>query len=405
MMQIKATKVRRIPLTLIELYDKSPLKNIIGILSLCPDKVYFVGPAHPMLDDVDRVTAVLAAKVPNLEAEIHTINLADPAQTRKTLTEILCDEPDCIIETTGGDERLLLIADELARQHGLQSQHFDIPSGKATDTDGDGTLMPTSPASLSVQELITLHGGTVTGYTSSPACDKDTIDILWALTCHHPREWNSHLKFLVTIEKHHCHGQTVSMPAPTVPKFDKTRFANIRAKFAERGIIRNESTPKEIRYTYTSPHLRGVLEKAGNILEHKALYEAMGAQVHGTPLFDDCCMGVEIDWDNDLPAAAKNTNNEIDLLLVRGVQPLFVSCKNGDVDENELYKLAIVAERFGGEYARKMLIATELEPDSPQAREAFARRAEDMGIHLVANAGHLTPDEWEKEYLKAMGLQ
>ena len=391
-------------MTLIELYDKSPLKNIIGILSLRPDKVYFVGPAHPMLDDVDRVTTVLAAKGLRVDAEVHRVDIADPAQMRKTLTEIIGDHPDCILETTGGDERLLLLANTLAMQHGLQSQHFDIPSGKATDTDGDGTLVPISRASLTVQEIITLHGGTITGYTADPACEKDLVDTLWALTCHHPREWNSHLKFLVTIEKHHCHGQTVAMPAPGVPKFDKTRFANIRAKFAERGIIRNESTPKEIRYTYTSPHLRGVLEKAGNILEHKALYEAMNAHYQGAPLFDDCCMGVEIEWDNDLAAPVKNTNNEIDLLLTRGVCPLFVSCKNGDVDENELYKLATVAERFGGEYARKMLIATELEPDSPQAREAFARRAEDMGIYLVANAGHFTPDEWETAYLKAMGL-
>ena len=391
-------------MTLIELYDRSPLKNIIGILSLRPDKVYFIGPAHPMLDDVDRVTAVLAAKGLRVDAEVHRIDLDDPAQMRKTLTEIIGDAPDSIVETTGGDERLLLLANALAQQHGLQSQHFDIPSGSATDTDGDGMLVPTVRASLTVQEILYLHGGTITGYTTDPACKKDLIDTLWALTCHHPREWNSRLKFLAAIEKHHVRGQTVSMPAPSVPKFDRTRFANIRTKFTERGIIRNESTSKEIRYTYTDPHLRGVLEKAGNILEHKALYEAMNAQYRGAPLFDDCCMGVEIEWDNDLPSPSKNTNNEIDLLLTRGVCPLFVSCKNGDVDENELYKLAVVSERFGGEYAKKMLIVTELEPESPQAREAFARRAEDMGIYLVANAGHLKPEEWETAFQNAMGL-
>ncbi len=392
-------------MTLIELYDKSPLKNIIGILSLHPDKVYFVGPAHPMMDDVDRVTSVLTSKGLHVDAEIHRVDLDDPAQMRKTLTEIIGDAPDCIIETTGGDERLLLLANTLAHQYGLQSQHIDISSGNVTDTDGDGTLVPIAHrAFLTVREIITLHGGTITGCTADPACEKDLIDTLWSLTCHHPREWNSHLKFLATIEKHHCHGQTVSMPAPSVPKFDKKRFADIRAKFAERGIIRNESTSKEIRYTYTDPHLRGVLEKAGNILEHKALYEAMNAQYRGAPLFDDCCMSVEIEWDNDLPDSAKNTNNEIDLLMTRGVCPLFVSCKNGDVDENELYKLSVVADRFGGEYAKKMLIVTELEPDSPQAHEAFACRAEDMGIYLVANAGHFTPDEWETAFQHAMGV-
>ncbi len=391
-------------MTLIELYDKSPLENVIGILSMMPDKVYFVGPAHPMLDDVDRVTRVLADKGLTIDIEIHTVNPTDSSSVRKTLTEIIEDEPNCVFDTTGGDERLLMIASDLIGHYHLQSQHIHIPTGIVTDTDGDGELVPTEAPMLSVRDVIALHGGTVTACTSSPAGSKEEIDTLWALTCHHPREWNSHLKLLATLEKGRYRDQTVSMSPQSVSKFDKARFASIREKLADRGIIQNQSTPKEIRYTYTKPYMHTLLEKAGNILEHKALFEAKNAVYNGDPLFNEACMGVEVDWDNELPTTAKKTNNEIDLILMRGVRPLFVSCKNGDVDENELYKLAIVAERFGGEYARKMLIVTELEPDSPQAREAIIRRAADMDIHLIANAGRLRSDEWNAEFIKAMGL-
>ncbi len=392
-------------MTLIELYDKSPLENIIGILSLMPDKVYFVGAHHPMLDHVDRITQVLSARGLTIDIEIHTVDPCDPSSVRKTLTEIIDDEPHCVFDTVGGDERLLIIASELIAKYGLQSQHIHIPTGIVTDTDGDGTLIPTSTPTLSTKEIVALHGGTVTACTTAPACSKEDADKLWALTCHHPREWNNHLKFLATIEKHHHRGQTVSLSPSMVSRFDRARYANIRDKLADRGIIQNESTSKEIRYTYVKPYMRSVLEKAGNILEHKAFFEAQRVMHNDHPLFNEVCMGVEIDWDHELPQTTKKTNNEIDLLLMHGIQPLFVSCKNGDVDENELYKLAVVAERFGGEYARKMLIVTELEPDSPQARNAIIQRAADMDIYLVANAGRLRPEEWAEEFIKAIGLE
>ena len=47
-------------------------------------------------------------------------------------------------------------------------------------------------------------------------------------------------------------------------------------------------------------------------------------------------------------------------MLMRGVIPVFVSCKNGAVDSNELYKLNTVADRFGSIYAKKIIAATYL---------------------------------------------
>ena len=44
----------------------------------------------------------------------------------------------------------------------------------------------------------------------------------------------------------------------------------------------------------------------------------------------------------------QETKNEIDVMLMRGVVPVFVSCKNGAVKMDELYKLDTVAQRFGG---------------------------------------------------------
>ena len=93
--------------------------------------------------------------------------------------------------------------------------------------------------------------------------------------------------------------------------------------------------------------------------------------------------GVYIDWDGKVASGdEKDTVNEIDVILMKGMIPVFVSCKNGNVEEDELYKLDTVASRFGGTYAKKVLIATKL-GKKPGGVEHFKQRARDMKIHLI----------------------
>jgi len=66
------------------------------------------------------------------------------------------------------------------------------------------------------------------------------------------------------------------------------------------------------------------------------------------------------------------------------VVPVFISCKNGIVTSDELYKLNTVAERFGGSYAKKVLVATAID-SLGEAGEYLRQRAKDMNIRLLDN--------------------
>ena len=115
-------------------------------------------------------------------------------------------------------------------------------------------------------------------------------------------------------------------------------------------------------------------------------------------------MSVSIDWDGVISSKDKHkpeTRNEIDVVLMHGMTPLFISCKNGNIGE-ELYKLHTVAERFGGPYGKKMLIATDLGQKSPASTRAFIQRARDMNILLVTDAAQLEACEWTNIFRSAM---
>ena len=78
------------------------------------------------------------------------------------------------------------------------------------------------------------------------------------------------------------------------------------------------------------------------------------------------------------------TENEIDVLAMHGMIPVFISCKNGYVDIDELYKLNTVAQQFGSGYAKKVLIASSLNKETGFGDD-LADRAEAMGIRVLAN--------------------
>lgn len=75
---------------------------------------------------------------------------------------------------------------------------------------------------------------------------------------------------------------------------------------------------------------------------------------------------------------ADDVLNEIDILYMRNNIPTFVSCKNQEVSKNmPLYELETVADRFGGENVRKVLVAAE------GFLPAIKNRADEMGIILL----------------------
>ena len=73
---------------------------------------------------------------------------------------------------------------------------------------------------------------------------------------------------------------------------------------------------------------------------------------------------------------------------------MFISCKNGMVDSDELYKLNTVAKRFGGSYSKKILVLSAFEPD-----RSFMQRAEELGIKVIKNVRHLQKKDFVKRLM------
>lgn len=407
-------------MTLIECFDRSVIENIVGCLHLQPNKLIFLGDEQQMSQTAQRYRSFLATRGMYTAIQLRHVRMDKMEAIAAALSDIVTTEKECVIDVTGGDERVLMAVGAMLAQlderqrRTVSVQKFDLQTGFAQDCDGDGSVIKGKPVKLTVQELVSLHGGIIHPSSEQLARHHTPRDLqtLWELARSEPRTWNRRISILSEFESRADSKTQVFLPLNLIQhgikQYDEkfTALMALLQKFQERGIIYGlHSRTNSLSYTYAGDLVRCCTLKAGNILEIKTLFEARSLEENGKPYFDDCQMGVHIDWDGIVHPSTNRipeTRNEIDLILTRGLTPLFISCKNGDIGEEELYKLHTVASRFGGPFARKMLIATHLERKNPFSDRAFIQRARDMGIYLVPDAAALSKAEWQQIFISAM---
>lgn len=406
-------------MTLIECFDRSLMENIAGCLYLRPEKLILLGDEARMQAPARHYRTVLKQRGLDTQVVLRNLRKGDVAGTARELADIVRKEAECVIDLSGGDEQVILAVgatlaglDDDRRRH-VSVQKFDPERGTAQDCDGDGRVISGHAAALSVRELVALNGGTATAGTPQISGDRETaaLDRLWSMAASDPKGWNRSMAVLGEFESRSDSKTQICLSLDRlrggIRNFDEkeAQIRDLLEEFRDRGIIHDRSSRDVLRYSYTSPLLRCCTQKAGNILEIKTLLEARALREDGRPYFDDCQMSVTIDWDgivHDPMERVPETRNEIDVVLTRGLVPLFISCKNGDIGDEELYKLHTVATRFGGPYARKMLIATDLDRKSAAADRSFVQRAWDMDIFVVTDAAELSREDWARTFRTAM---
>ena len=133
-------------------------------------------------------------------------------------------------------------------------------------------------------------------------------------------------------------------------------------------------TPVSIRFLYANPALRTCLATAGNILE---LYIWMEAKQ--THAFDHVLPNLSFVWKEGI-------DNELDVILTKGLTSLIVSAKTARFNREHLYEIKYLTERFSLNSKPVIVYAsTQKSAKSGAADEMHAvkQRARAMGVYLI----------------------
>jgi len=388
-------------MTYIEFFDRTATENICTALTGNPDRVILVGKEKRLMEKAAGIyKKVLEGRGCKTEFIIKSTDSTRLEAIVEAFEAIVRENDRCLFDLTGGGDLYLVAAGIIRERYPDKTElvRFDISGGIAIDCDGNGYPEFSPLPELSVDENITLFGGEIKygeGATNKWSCTEELfrdIDTLWDISKKDLKRWNR-LTGLFDATDKISRGEArlendanISLLSTyTETLVTKSNFdVEILERLRKSGLIKSwEFNGNKFRVSYKNHEIKKCLTKAGQVLEMKVFSSALKTlEKDGTLTYNDVMTGVCIDWDGE--ERGSDTENEVDVMMMRGAVPVFVSCKNGFVETDELYKLNTVAHRFGGKYARKALVASWLDLNSSFGK-TLKQRADEMNIKILAS--------------------
>lgn len=397
-------------MTVIEFYDRTSIENIFGVLLLKPERMILVGSDAALLKKCTRsYKNVLRLRGIPTEVSYICINKDYLKNTVNTLETIVKNDDRCIFDLTGGEELHHVAVGVLMERYGekVECLRFNIINEAVIDCASKNCYSVHRPIDISVEEDILIYGGKMQkdkklehytypwSYTADFILD---VQKMWDLCKSNPKLWNASIGTIGAIFEHIGLNNNLTLSfneerARVLLLENKVNYSlteSFLQILSNKGLITSLSYDQKISFSFKNEQVMRCLTIAGQVLELIIAIRMMRLKDrHGAPLYNDVKVGVVMDWSLDDSDVMPETINEIDIMAMRGTIPIFVSCKNGFFDANELYKLNTVAEKFGDKYAKKVLIATGIKRMGIKG-EYLISRMKDMNIKCIHNPGAIS---------------
>lgn len=408
-------------MTIVEFYDKTSIENIAGALLCKPEKVIFVGYDTKRMEKSKRIYEdILRNRGIMTELECKSVNRNNLQAILTYLKSVIETNDDCVFDLTGGEDLYLVAVGMLMQKYeGVISCHrFNLQNEKLLDCDMDGNVCATGSFDISVEENINIYGGEI---VKDPSCDPytydwkfskdfmDDVEAMWAICKGNPKKnevalWNIHTETLGEIYKDFGNPDSLELSfdvnaaksALSYKKKDYVLIPNLLYKLQNKRLISSLSVGETVSFRFKNEQVKKCLTVAGQVLELIVAVKMRALkEKDGSPLYHDVKVGVVIDWDGKYGNEAVKTINEIDVIAMKGMIPIFISCKNGKFKSDELYKLNTVTQRFGNEYAKKVLVTSQLE--RLEDKRELRARMDDMGIRRIDDVDSILDEQFDAD--------
>ncbi len=404
-------------MTVVEFFDKNAIENVFGVFGGNVDKVVFVGDSGKKLENAISIYREIAEKRgKNIEFTKKTANRNNLLSIVEALNIIVKENEECAFDLTGGDDLYLVAVGIVYSQNPekVQLHRYNVNSGKFLDCDADGNIINSYPAKITVEENIKIYGGKILyderedatyRWDLNPDFVCDLIKMR-KICLEDNRLWNLQMTVLGELMYKNDGLEVVVDKEAAVHILDNKKIKpvfdeNLLKSLENARLISNlKIGSKVIEFRFKNEQIKRCLTKAGQILELYVTVCAMECEnIDGTPVYNDVICGAVLDWDGKYEEGKVNIDNEIDVMLMKDFVPVFISCKNGDVRVDELYKLEAVAKRFGGKYAKKVLVAPELDKLGASGESICARAAE-LDIQVIYDCDTVSQEEFIESLCK-----
>lgn len=396
--------------TIVEIFDECQIENVIAALNFKPEKIIFVGFKKNMKHDAKKSLAHFF-KIRNIKSELvfEIVPRYDFEAITQKLENIARQNEDCVFDLTGGREMILTAMGYVAAKVNIPLIQFNVRSGELINVKNSESICTIEKPTICTEESIILNGGKKT-VNANPQWNFNSdftndIKYMWSVCRKNCGLWNKQCNFFSRLsEITHTYFE-INIDKNLLKTYGAEPFLcdEIIKELIDGGLIKKFKNDKDyLSFEYKNEQISRVLSKAGNLLELYGYITAMEINTNEKGYYDDIAIGVSVDWDiNNESEFTISAKNEVDLMLMRDLIPIFISCKNGYVHKEDLYELETVAEKFGGKYVKKILLCTFTDT-SAISHKYLVKRAEEMGIHIMDNVEKLEHCEFVDLFKKCI---
>jgi len=366
--------------TLIELYDERPIENVLATEMFRPQETVIVCPPEVAKDRAFKASLKKYFEVRGcpVKVSVESASLLDAVKVEEKLRHILATHEDCAIDISGGGDAALFAAGAISGETPVftysrkKNAFFEIKNAPFARS------LPCT-VRLDARACFLMAGGTLLpGREDNEKLPGmlPQIDSLFSVYSANRRAWNRQISYIQRISSA-ADASLLAQGKRTV-KADHgmvTADEKLLRALSEQGLILDLTLESdEVSFRFPDETVRFWLRDMGSVLELQVYRACLAAEC-----FDDVVLSAVVSW-KAADAKRAAVTNEIDVMAVKGVQPVFISCKTGEIKTEALNELAILRDRFGGKGSRAVIVSSAA---SNAGRALMRRRASELEIEVI----------------------
>lgn len=366
--------------TLIELFDDRPIENVLSTEIFHPEELILLCPPDqvPLRKLRESVEMYLKHRNCSVKITIIMVSLLDASKVEKQLRKILETHEDCAIDIAGGTEAALFAAGQACGDTPV----FTFSRRKNTFFEiSNAPFARNLPCTiqLDAESCFLMAGGKLLPGREDNAQLRNRIpqiDRLFAIFRKYRRIWRNQITYFQKVsssEPGHlaAEGRYTERADHSSVTVDKGLLSDLQ----QAGLIEDLHFSEEgVRFCFPDEIIRFWLRDIGSVLELQVFRACLAAE-----WFHDVVLSAVVNWEGY--SSQRNTvTNEIDVVAVRGLWPVFISCKTSEIRTEALNEIAILRGRFGGQASRAIIVTSS---PATKSRPLMRRRAAEMNIEVI----------------------
>ena len=369
--------------TLIELYDTTPIENVLATEMFRPQEMILICPPEVEQDrDYRRsLRSYFEYRKCPVKLTFIPVSMLDAVKIERVLREVIEAHPDCAIDIAGGTDASLFAAGAVSRDipvftySSKRNTFFEIKNAPFAHSVTCGVR-------LDVRSCFLMAGGTLLQGREDNEQLKAMLpqmEKLFNIYSKYRRVWNRQISYIQKISSAEA-GVLDAMGRWTEKAGDRHVKADsgLFKELAKAGLILDLKMNEEgMSFRFPDETVRFWLRDIGAVLELQVFRACLEAKC-----FDDVVLSAVVNWQGNA-IQRDSVSNEIDVMAVQGIQPVFISCKTSEIKTEALNELAILRDRFGGKNSRAIIATSGM---ATKNRAPMRSRAARLSIEVV---------EWE----------